>query len=315
MFNGDADGICSLIQLRLVEPCDSQLVTGVKRNIQLLKTIDPVLGDHLNVLDVSFDKNRQAVEHALAVGASVFYVDHHYCGELPSHPLLTTHINLAADICTSLLVNDCINGLFAKWAVVGAFGDNLNHSALQLASQLSLSNDDVLLLEKLGVYINYNGYGAELGDLHFCPEVLFRTALSYSDPLDFIACERPFFLQLEQAFNADIAAVSTIKPEFSNSNVAAYILPNTLCSHRVNGVYGNALANRHPARGHAVFTEKANGHYLVSVRAPLTNKVGADELCRRFPSGGGRAAAAGVGELRAEQLPEFIEQFNRFYSV
>jgi hypothetical protein len=26
VFNGDADGICALIQLRLAEPCDSTLV-------------------------------------------------------------------------------------------------------------------------------------------------------------------------------------------------------------------------------------------------------------------------------------------------
>ena len=36
VFNGDADGICALIQLRLVEPRpDATLVTGVKRDIQL----------------------------------------------------------------------------------------------------------------------------------------------------------------------------------------------------------------------------------------------------------------------------------------
>ena len=37
VFNGDADGICALIQLRLAEPRpDAVLVTGVKRDIQLL---------------------------------------------------------------------------------------------------------------------------------------------------------------------------------------------------------------------------------------------------------------------------------------
>ncbi|MGB5082223.1 MAG: acetyltransferase, partial [Burkholderiales bacterium] len=33
VFNGDADGLCSLRQLRLAEPAESQLVTGVKRDI------------------------------------------------------------------------------------------------------------------------------------------------------------------------------------------------------------------------------------------------------------------------------------------
>ena len=30
VFNGDADGICALVQLRQVEPRDSKLITGVK---------------------------------------------------------------------------------------------------------------------------------------------------------------------------------------------------------------------------------------------------------------------------------------------
>ncbi len=36
IFNGDADGICALLQLRKAEPRDAQLVTGVKRDINLL---------------------------------------------------------------------------------------------------------------------------------------------------------------------------------------------------------------------------------------------------------------------------------------
>ena len=39
VFNGDADGICSLVQLRLAEPRESTLVTGVKRDINLLTQV------------------------------------------------------------------------------------------------------------------------------------------------------------------------------------------------------------------------------------------------------------------------------------
>ena len=35
VFNGDADGICALLQLRLERPLATQLITGVKRDIQL----------------------------------------------------------------------------------------------------------------------------------------------------------------------------------------------------------------------------------------------------------------------------------------
>jgi hypothetical protein len=40
VFNGDADGICALQQLRLAEPGTSVLVTGVKRDIGLLARVD-----------------------------------------------------------------------------------------------------------------------------------------------------------------------------------------------------------------------------------------------------------------------------------
>lgn len=37
VFNGEADCICALLQLRLASPRDPELVTGVKRDIALLK--------------------------------------------------------------------------------------------------------------------------------------------------------------------------------------------------------------------------------------------------------------------------------------
>lgn len=96
VFNGDADGICALIQLRLAEPCDSTLVTGVKRDIALAQRVPVDLPARVNILDVSLDKNREAVDALLAAGCSVFYVDHHFPGEtLPDAPSFTA-LNAAA---------------------------------------------------------------------------------------------------------------------------------------------------------------------------------------------------------------------------
>jgi len=39
LFNGDADGICALIQLRLAGSCESTLITGVKRDIALAQQV------------------------------------------------------------------------------------------------------------------------------------------------------------------------------------------------------------------------------------------------------------------------------------
>ena len=68
IFNGDADGICALHQLRLVEPRESVLITGVKRDIALLKQVDARQGDQVTVLDVSLDKNRDEIGRASCRG-------------------------------------------------------------------------------------------------------------------------------------------------------------------------------------------------------------------------------------------------------
>lgn len=315
VFNGDADGICSLVQLRNAKPVESTLITGVKRDIQLMDKISPMEGDCVNVLDISLDKNRTGLNTALAAGAEVFYVDHHYAGDIPSNPRLKTLINTSADVCTSIIMNGHLQGQFVEWAIVGAFGDNLKKSAQVLAKPLTLSRVELEQLENLGIYINYNGYGSSLEDLHFTPEALYRAVSMHAHPLGFINDSRADFDKLESGYRDDMARAGALEAEFASESVAVYILPDQPWARRVSGVYSNDLANQMPSRGHAVLTVKANGNYLISVRAPLTNKVGADELCRRFPTGGGRAAAAGVNDLPAEQLTNFIEQFNQFYSA
>jgi hypothetical protein len=92
------------------------------------------------------------------------------------------------------------------------------------------------------------------------------------------------------------------------------LFPNEAWARRSSGVFSNELANGSPARAHAVITQRADGTYLVSVRAPLLNKTGASELCSRFPTGGGREAAAGINNLPADQLDLFVSTFTDFYT-
>jgi hypothetical protein len=79
-------------------------------------------------------------------------------------------------------------------------------------------------------------------------------------------------------------------------------------------VYSNDLATNNPGRAHAVLTLNAKGNYLISVRAPMTNKRGAAELCMQFPTGGGRAAAAGINDLPTDRLQDFVDAFEQAYS-
>jgi single-stranded DNA-specific DHH superfamily exonuclease len=307
IFNGDADGICALTQLRNAEPLQSTLITGVKRDIALVDKAKVVEGDRLTVLDVSFDKNREGVVKALEAGAEIFYVDHHFAGDIPASDRLTAIIDTDPNVCTSLLVNGHLRGQYVEWAVTGAFGDNLKTTARALAEPLGLSAERLTLLETLGICINYNGYGSSLEDLHFAPAELFELVRPYPTPFAFIEQAPEAFEKLESGYRNDMASAAAVKPVRASEKTAVFVLPDEPWARRVSGVYSNDLANTSPARAHAVLTERPDGTYLVSVRAPLENKQGADELCRQFPTGGGRAAAAGINALPADQLEEFID--------
>jgi hypothetical protein len=314
VFNGDADGICALTQLRLAEPRSATLVTGVKRDINLLQKVDAGRDDRITVLDISMDKNHDDLHRLLNTDANIFYVDHHYAGEIPQSSQLTTLINEAPDVCTSLLVNNHLRGAYTAWAVVGAFGDNLNKSATGLAKHLDLNTSELASLKNLGIYINYNGYGSNLEDLHFKPDELYTLVSSHKNPLDFIRDSQHTFEKLETGYHSDMSSAKKIHPEKTTEQTAIFILPNQPWARRVSGVFSNDLTNDHPNRAHAVLTEKDNGNYLVSIRSPLNNKTGAADLCRQFPTGGGREAAAGINDLSADMLSAFIERFETQYS-
>ena len=314
IFNGDADGICALTQLRNAEPVQSRLITGVKRDIALVAKAEASAGDQITVLDLSFDKNRDGVLKALEAGAGVFYVDHHFAGEIPESDKLTTIIDTDSNVCTSLLMNGHLKGKHVEWAVTGAFGDNLKASARTIAAPLGLSERQLTLLENLGIYMNYNGYGSSLEDLHFAPAELFELVRPYATPFAFVEEARDTFEKLETGYKEDMAAAASVEPTLESDKTAIFIFPNEPWARRVSGVYSNDLANASPSRAHAVLTERPDGTYLVSVRAPLENKQGADELCRQFPTGGGRGAAAGINALPGDQLDAFVDALASSYS-
>lgn len=311
IFNGDADGICALHQLRLDEPRDAELITGVKRDIALVARVDAQPGDSLTILDVSLRSNAVAVARALQLGASIEYFDHHAAGELPQHPGFRAHIDTAPDICTSLIVDSHLAGRHRLWAVVAAFGDNLVESAIRAAQPLELDHTELARLHELGEAINYNAYGESVEDLHYPPADLYQLIAPYRDPRHFIFDE-PVFEVLKQAGAEDIARAEDVQPEFATEAAAMYVLPDAAWSRRINGVFGNRLAQAEPQRAHAVLVSRADG-YVVSVRAPRSNPVGAETLCAGFTSGGGRQAAAGINSLPLEDLGRFADAFRAAY--
>jgi hypothetical protein len=308
VFNGDADGICALQQLRLAEPRKAALVTGVKREIRLLRRIEACPDDEVTVLDISLDKNRDALLRLLDSGARVRYFDHHFPGAIPDHAGLEVHIETLPDKGTSLLVDDFLGGRFRAWAVVGTFGDNFEAAAQRAAKPLGLTEAQLTALRELGICLNYNGYGARLEDLHFPPDDLYRRLHPYADPLDFIAVDDTF-KTLRDGYADDMERARTVQPELADEHHGIYILPAQLWARRASGVLANELARAFPRRAHALLTRLPEGGFVVSVRAPLTVGEGADELCRQFPTGGGRKAAGGINLLPDDGLDEFVKRF------
>ncbi|WP_440905831.1 DHH family phosphoesterase [Catenovulum sp. SX2] len=315
VFNGDADGICALLQLRLAEPQDSTLVTGVKRDIKLLEKVQAQAGDKVTVLDISMDKNKTPLLALLEQKVEVFYCDHHFAGDIPQNERLKSLIDTAADTCTSLLINQYLNGQFVNWAIAAAYGDNMLVAAEQLADEQGLSSEQKAQLKALGIAINYNGYGATVADLHYAPDELFRLLLAYADPLEMISEQADIYTKLIANYEADMQQAEQAKLLHQSAVGKIFVLPNQAWARRVSGVWGNDLANRTPADAHAVLTELPQGGYLVSVRAPKENAFGADELCMKFATGGGRKAAAGINELPESELSRFIAEFDQQYTV
>lgn len=310
VFNGDADGICALHQLRLANPVESQLVTGVKRDISLLKRVEAGVDDYVTVLDISLDKNRDDLVRLIDQGVKVIYFDHHFAGDIPQNNNLEVHIDTDANVCSSLLVNDYLKGKYLPWAVTAAFGDNLFTSAEQAAAPLKLSNDDLEQLKLLGTCINYNGYGSSLDDLIYHPDALYQLIKPYENPFDFMNNETGYEALLN-GYQDDLDNAKQLQAEFADDSHALFILPNEKWARRVSGIYANDLAQQFPDRAHAMLTQKVDGGYLVSVRAPLNNKTGADDLCRQFETGGGRKAAAGINHLPESDFQRFETAFRQ----
>jgi len=312
VFNGDADGLCALHQLRLEQPIDSVLVTGVKRDIALLQRVAAGPGDSITALDISLDTNREALIALLDRGIRVEYFDHHYAGAVPERPQLTAHIDTAPGVCTGMIVDRHLGGRQRIWAVVAAYGDNLGAAAAQLAQPLALDATRLAALRELGETLAYNAYGETEADLVVAPADLYRLMRPHADPFTFMRDEG-VFRKMSEGRRADLGLARAIQPEVVLAGAIVYILPDVAWSRRVHGVFANELTHAAPRLAHAVLTANAGGTFTVSVRAPLAKRTGADALCRQFAHGGGRAAAAGINQLPQEELPRFLRALGEAY--
>jgi hypothetical protein len=307
-FNGDADGLCALQQLRLIDARSATLVTGVKRDVKLLQRVDATAGDHVTVLDISLDQNRDDLLRLLESGASIRYFDHHHAGDLPLHPNFEAHIDEAADVCTSTLVDRYLAGRHRAWAIVAAFGDNLAELATSLAKAAGIDPSTIATLQRLGISLNYNAYGRTVSDLCFDPAHLAQQMLPFADPIEFVR-HSPAYAQLGVRYEEDMRSVRALKPARQAPGTTIVVLPNEAWARRAIGVLANDLAHAQPDCAIAILSPNPAGDFTVSVRVPPHSPVAADEFCRGFDTGGGRRLAAGINNLPATDVDRFAARF------
>ncbi len=280
-FNGDADGICSMVQWGLVHGLEGKTITGVKRDIDLLRKINPESGEEIICMDISLARNHSTARELCERGFKITWFDHHLAGE----PIdgLDAHIDTSSNVCTAKIVENFL-GVESDWAQVALHGDGLSvHSSKPE-------------FKELGELLNYNGYGANLEDLHFHPDVLMRLCLESKTPGEFL--QTPAFETLKEGFADDMKNVESI-----NEVDGIYLLPNEAWARRVVGVVAHRINSTGPGP-HVIAIDKGQ-----TLQVSLRGDEGIGDICSMF-GGGGRATAGGIDELPKEEITALMNEVN-----
>ncbi|MBJ61935.1 MAG: hypothetical protein CMB57_01645 [Euryarchaeota archaeon] len=278
-YNGDADGICSMVQWGLVYGIEGHRVTGVKRDIELLERVNPNPDDEIIVMDISLARNHARAVELSSQGFDITWFDHHLAGE----PIdgITTNVDTSANVCTARIVEKFL-GVESDWAQVALHGDGLSvHSSKPE-------------FKELGELLNYNGYGADLSDLHFHPDDLLLLCLQAKTPQNFM--ETQAFMTLKNGFESDLSNAKNIE-----LNNGYYLLPNEAWARRVVGVMAHRI------------NESGDGPHVIAIDKGETLQVsirgieGIGELCKMF-GGGGRATAGGIDALPKSEITALMKE-------
>ena len=278
-YNGDADGICSMVQWGLVHGIDGHRVTGVKRDIELLKRVHPKSDDEIIVMDISLARNHSRAQELISDGFEISWFDHHLEGEPVEG--LNSSIDTSSNVCTAPIVQKHLE-TESDWAQVALHGDGLSiHSSKPE-------------FKELGELLNYNGYGADLSDLHFHPDELMLLCLQARTPQNFILS--PAFEKLKQGFESDIKQAENIE-----MIDGYYLLPNEAWARRVVGVMAHRI-NENSEGPHVIAIDKGE-----TLQISLRGRNGIGDLCAMF-GGGGRATAGGIDALPKSQITALMNE-------
>lgn len=325
VFNGDADGIVSQHLLALSGVAPEARITGLKRDLRLLRHLPetpPGGGGHaLFVCDINLRDNRDDLLRLLQNPATeISWYDHHEPGEIPANSRLATHISTGRGTCTGLLVHADLRAKGQdpdpRWAAMAAFGDNLPEAARALLAPSGTGADELAMLREAGELINYNAYGETADDVLFAPLDVAERMAPFADPLAFIR-ESGLIGPLRAQLKEDEERMGGLVPDHTVSGASLYVLPAQAFARRLGSTFANRAALSDPGRAVAVLHPLRDGTFQASIRAPRgrPGAAAAASLAEEFPSGGGRALAAGVNRLDPADVDRFVRRFFETYGT
>ena len=319
LFNGDADGIISQHIAELSGLQADKRITGLKREIALLQRVSDDEPRDLYVFDINLETNRDALERLLLnPEIRIFWYDHHEPGLIPTHINLKTRIQNTRGTCTALLAHAAFPGADPRWAAMAAFGDNIPGAALALLAPLGLDPAAIETLRESGELINYNAHGETPADVLFQPLEVAERMSAFIDPLAFLH-ESGLIEPLRQQMREDEEKLVGLRPEGApegkNRGAQLFQLPAEPWARRLGSTFASRLALAEPGRAVATMQALHDGSWQVSIRAPRSRPeaANASTLALEFPTGGGRALAAGINRLPANQAEAFSRRFFETY--
>ena len=308
IFNGDADGIIATRIFSGINGGKNKFITGVKRDISLLKQVEHLQNQTISVFDIAIEKNLMALEKLLKNNCIIKWFDHHISKDIPNNRNFKPVLNTDPKVNTTWLVSN-YQKKFTPWTVAGLFGDNMTKTALNIGQIIDLNNEQIELLKDFGELLNYNSYGEKLADLFFPPVEILKRTYDFTDIFDLIDQTDIYEIlsegrdkDLKKARNAEIIAPGVIR------------FPNEAWAKRVIGIYANGISNREPEMAHAVLVENKEMDFVVSVRSAINQEKNVAEFCSLFPTGGGRMKAGGINKLPKRKLESFLAAFHLYFN-